>query len=66
MSQVIQLKFSRGDRDRMARRSAEVRAIDIDTGLPVAALPVKAMDAWLKQHGFQWRCGTDGIWERAA
>lgn len=32
----------------------------------VAGGSLTDMAAWLKEHGYRWRPGSSGIWERAA
>ena len=42
-------------------------AIDIkNKSESVASLSLQAMAKWLKVHGFKWRHGSNGIWQRDA
>lgn len=70
----LHLKFAGANHDALNRRprsviiafDLEVKAIDPDTGLPVASLPIKRMATWLQNEGYRWRTGSSGIWERAS
>ena len=45
-------------------RATIAEAIDLETHMPVASYSLPMMSAWLKKHGYAWRYGSSGIWDK--
>jgi hypothetical protein len=66
MAQAIVLRFKTYEEPLTLAQRIEVKAIDVDTHMPVVSLPPTDMKTWLDRQGFRWLPGSSGVWERAA
>ena len=66
MAQAIVLQFKTYEEPLTMARRVEVKAIDVETHVPVMSLSPSEMASWLDRQGFQWLPGSSGVWERAA
>ena len=60
---VIVLRFATFEDDTTLEKRVEAKALDYETGLPIASLPLKEMSDWLIEHGYRHRQGSSGIWQ---
>ena len=63
---LLLLKFETYEEPLTLVPRVEVKAVDTETGVPVASLPRHEMQKWLAEQGYRWRPGSSGLWERAA
>jgi hypothetical protein len=66
MTQAVVLTFKTYEEPLTLAKRLEVKAIDVQTDVPVASLPLTEMAVWLRNQGYRWLSGSSGIWERAA
>jgi hypothetical protein len=66
MAQAIVLQFKTYEEPLTLARRVEVKAIDIETHVPLTSLSPTDMATWLDRQGFHWLPGSSGVWERAA
>jgi Holliday junction resolvasome RuvABC DNA-binding subunit len=66
MPEAVVLSFNTYQEPETFHRRVEVKAIDVETALPVVSLSLGEMAAWLRSQGFHWLKGSSGVWERAA
>lgn len=61
---VVILQFTSYEGPLTPERRLEATALDARTQDPLVPLPLRDMAPWLGSHGFGWRPGSSGIWER--
>lgn len=66
MSDVVVLQFKAYRDDVTLEKRVEARAVDPETDLPVASLPLVEMADWLRHRGYVWRVGSSGQWVKVA
>lgn len=66
MSAAVCLTFSTYEEELTLVKRVEVKAIDLRTRIPLASLSPVEMKAWLIENGFEWRPGSNGIWDQTA
>lgn len=66
MTDTVVIRFKTYEEPLTLAKKLEVKAIDPETDIPVASLPLTEMAAWLKAQGYQWRAGSSGVWSRVA
>lgn len=62
----VLLKFGTYEDEITLDKRVSVQAVDMETGELIVSMTLGMMTRWLKKHGYRWRWGSSGIWERAA
>ena len=64
MTQAVVLSFETYEEPLTLAKRLEVKAVDVETDMPIASLPLSEMAGWLRTQGYRWLSGSSGIWER--
>jgi hypothetical protein len=61
---AIVIGFAQFEDDLTGERKVEARAFDPATSAPVLSCSLRRMAGWLRDNGYSWRVGSNGVWAR--